>query len=157
MLGIQIRKKWKRTFTIDHFFRLHIFFMQISGQWNVNYGKVLPQSLGFLSRYINLFYMVFINFCNFHMSVLFAIHFLMDFFSDEEISVTKRSDQIMSVILYCYAGFGGVYIQINQEKFTKLMRKMNERFHMRSAPGEVLLYDVYDTIEKGDLFGDGLK
>lgn len=142
MLGIQIRKKWKPSFHVDHFFRLQIFFMQISGQWNVNYGKVLPRSLEFLSRYINIFYMVFINFCNLHMAVLFAINFFIDFFSGEVISVTKQSDEIMSIILYSYGVFGSVYIQINQKKFTKLMYKINDQFHMRSAAGKRLLTEL---------------
>lgn len=135
MFGIQIRKNWKRSFNTDDFFWYQIIYMQMAGHWPIDYTKVLPDSMAFLSRYINLFYMTFITFANWHMAVLFTVSFLMDAFSDEEVSVTKSSDEIMSIVLHCYSGFGGFYIQANQKKCLAIMKKINERFHRRSARG----------------------
>lgn len=146
MLGFQTNKKWKRAIQVDNLFWLHILFMQVSGHWPIDYTKILPQPLAFASKYLNIMYMSFITFLNWHSAVLFIIKFFMDV-NNADVSVTIISDDIMSIIMHCYSGFGGFYIQINRPKVERIMRMMNEQFHRRSDSGL-----TYVTVEPSYLY-----
>lgn len=134
VLGVQTKKKWKRSFNVEDLFSLHILFMQIAGHWPVDYTKVLPSRLAFLNKYINYAFMFYVSFLNGHMVLLYFINFLID--SKAEASVTQISDSLMSTILHSFGCFGGAYIQLNHKKLKHIFNRINESFRMRSSRGK---------------------
>lgn len=150
MLGVQTRKKWKSLFHIPDMFTVQVLILQIGGHWPIDYTKVLPNSLAFLSKYINYLVFAYVTFLNWHMSVLYFIKFLVDSYSDVEVPVVEISDSLMSVILHWYAGMAGFYLQIYHEDCKQMLWKINHDFRLRSSRGAcwastrfILVCDAY--------------
>lgn len=136
VLGIQIKKKWKLSYHQSDLFQLQVLILQFGGHWPINYGKILPKKWAGLSKLINIVYMTFVTFLNWHIAILYFVKFLKDSRSAEMVPIVEISDSLMSTILHLYAGFGSFYMQVYHEQCKRILKKMNERFLMRSAKGE---------------------
>lgn len=136
VLGIQLRKKWKREFLIEDLFSVQVLILQIGGHWPVDYSKILPRSWAFLSKYINYMVFSYVIFLSWHMSVLQFASFISDALSGETVQIMNLLDSVTSTVMYFYAGLSSFCLQYYHEECKAMLMRMIEKFRRRSARGE---------------------
>lgn len=129
-----VKNKWKREFLIEDLFEVQIFILQLGGHWPVDYTRILPASLAFLSKYINRVVYVLVTFLNGHMCVLFLIKFVTDLHASEPFMILANS--VWSFVLHLFAGFASFYFQYYHDECKAMLTHINTKFRRRSARGK---------------------
>lgn len=115
----------------ENFLKFQIFWLKLLAMWPVNYKKMLPLNLSFLSNILNGLYYIFWQFICLHLIVLHVVSLVLKWNE----GLDEISDFIMTTLIYVFSYFITVYYQVRYKKHKELQIFLNQHFKSRSAKG----------------------
>lgn len=115
----------------DNFLKIQIFWLKLLAMWPINYKKILPTSLSFLSNILNGVYYIFWQFICLHLIVLHIFSLVLKWNE----GLDEISDFIMTTLIYVFSYFITVYYQFRYKKHKELKDFLDQNFKSRSAKG----------------------
>lgn len=115
----------------DNFLKIQIFWLKLLAMWPINYKKILPSSLSFLSNILNGLYYIFWQFICLHLIVLHIVSLVLKWNE----GLDEISDFIMTTLIYVFSYFITVYYQLRYKKHKELKDFLDQNFKSRSAKG----------------------
>lgn len=115
----------------DNFLKIQIFWLKLLAMWPIDYKKILPSSLSFLSNILNGLYYIFWQFICLHLIVLHIVSLVLKWNE----GLDEISDFIMTTLIYVFSYFITVYYQLRYKKHKELKDFLDQNFKSRSAKG----------------------
>lgn len=128
-LAIKDPKIWNPEFHVKDLMWYQTILLKSAGMCYVNFEKILPTKLAFMSVILNWLIFAFFSFIHLHLAVLFFLEMI------QSSTMEVITNAITMVIINTFAFITLLYYKLNYKKYLRMVDFMNAKFSTRSAYG----------------------
>lgn len=122
---------WKRKFSMQNYFTVHIIVLRMMGMWPIEYENYLPVNLHFLSKYLNILYFAFNFFSEFFIVICLIVTLFV-----HATNLDEFSNFFITALVYFFLLLIRVYFIWKHKEINILLQYFNRNARSRSALGE---------------------
>lgn len=134
--------KWKKHFYVPNPMRFQVILMKIGGHYPIDFKKLLPNILSFLSTPLAFIYFAFWSFVGLHIATLFIVTLVMELRSNTA-TITEISNAFVQSIIYTFSFYTTAHFQWYHKDMQQIVDFMIKNFKMRSARGSFITFSKW--------------